>query len=238
MNVVRQEDTLDALLGATSEAVLFERVADIAYQLGFEYCAYGIRMPMPVSTPAVVMFNNYSEPWRDRYESHHYVQVDPTVQHALKSSLPLIWSQHVFEQAPGFWEEAQAHGLRFGWAQSSRDNMGAVGLLTLARSEQKLTAWELRNNQAQMTWLAQLAHTCMARLLIPKWIPQAQAVLSEREKDVLRWSAEGKTTTEIASILSITGHTVNFHIRHAMLKLSASNKMHAVAMAISLGMLF
>ena len=34
---------------------------------------------------------------------------------------------------------------------------------------------------------------------------------SKREKEILKWTAEGKTSAEIAIILSISENTVNFH---------------------------
>ena len=73
------EDGLDALLKATSEQDLFKQVAGAARNMGFEYCAYGIRMPVPVSRPRVAMFNNYSSQWQECYDSRGYLQVDPTV---------------------------------------------------------------------------------------------------------------------------------------------------------------
>lgn len=61
--------------------------------------------------------------------------------------------------------------------------------------------------------------------------------LSEREREVLRWTAAGKTTSEIGTILGITARTVTFHITCIRLKLNAVNKTHAVVKAIMLNLL-
>ena len=61
--------------------------------------------------------------------------------------------------------------------------------------------------------------------------------LTEREIMVLRWTAEGKTSGEISSILDITERTVNFHIANAMVKLNAVNKTAAVIRAAMVGLL-
>lgn len=232
------EDGLDALLRATSEHDLFKQVAGAARKMGFEYCAYGIRMPVPVSRPRVAMFNNYSSKWQECYDSRGYLQVDPTVQHALKSSLPVVWSNQLFVQARDMWEDARSHGLRVGWAQASRDPAGAVGLLTLARSAEPLTRSELDANQAKMAWLAQYTHAAMARLLTPKLAPETQVALTSREKEVLRWTAEGKTSYEISQILDVSERTVNFHVNNAVTKLGTSNKTQAAVKATALGMLY
>lgn len=232
------EDGLDALLKATSEQDLFRQVAGAARNMGFEYCAYGIRMPVPVSRPRVAMFNNYSSKWQECYDSRGYLQVDPTVQHALKSSLPVVWSNQLFMQAREMWEDARSHGLRVGWAQASRDPAGAVGLLTLARSAEPLSRSELDANQAKMAWLAQYTHAAMARLLTPKLAPETQIALTPREKEVLRWTAEGKTSYEISQILDVSERTVNFHVNNAVAKLETSNKTQAAVKATALGMLY
>ena len=58
-------------------------------------------------------------------------------------------------------------------------------------------------------------------------------MLSKREKEVLRWIAEGKTAWEISVILNISERTVSFHTSNILAKLNAVNKTHAVALAVS-----
>ncbi len=41
---------------------------------------------------------------------------------------------------------------------------------------------------------------------------------SKREKEILKWTAEGKTSAEIAMILSISENTVNFHQKNMQKK--------------------
>jgi len=59
-----------------------------------------------------------------------------------------------------------------------------------------------------------------------------------REKEVLKWTAVGKTYSEISIILNIDGRTMKFLLVNAMRKLQASNKAEATVKAILLGMLF
>jgi DNA-binding CsgD family transcriptional regulator len=232
-----QEDRLNALLEIESEAELFEEVRQVAYEMGFEYCAYGIQMPVPVSRPTVLMHNNYSPEWQRCYQERGYLSIDPTVRHGLSSTLPVVWSDELFSSAPDLWEEARGHGLQFGWAQASRDPTGAVGMLTLARSVEQLTENELSVNYARMAWLAQYAHAGMSRLLVPRHVPESAITLTQREKEVLRWTAEGKTAGEIAQILGMSERTVNFHINNIVAKFGASNKTQAAVKAAVLGML-
>jgi LuxR family transcriptional regulator, quorum-sensing system regulator SolR len=62
--------------------------------------------------------------------------------------------------------------------------------------------------------------------------------LSDREIDVLRWTAEGKTSAEIATILDISERTVNFHVNSVVAKLGATNKTSAAVRAAMLGLIW
>jgi DNA-binding NarL/FixJ family response regulator len=57
--------------------------------------------------------------------------------------------------------------------------------------------------------------------------------LNERELECLTWSARGKTSPEIAKIVSISKRTVNFHIENACRKLNVSTRTEAVVKATS-----
>jgi len=54
---------------------------------------------------------------------------------------------------------------------------------------------------------------------------------------VLRWTADGKTSSEISCILNIAERTVNFHINNVVAKLNAANKTSAAIKAAMLGLL-
>jgi DNA-binding CsgD family transcriptional regulator len=61
--------------------------------------------------------------------------------------------------------------------------------------------------------------------------------LSSREKQCLAWTAQGKTSWVIATLLSISENTVNFHIKNAMRKLGTNNRTLAVVKAIELNLI-
>lgn len=65
----------------------------------------------------------------------------------------------------------------------------------------------------------------------------AGAALTEREREILRWAREGKSNLEIGAALDISALTVKNHIQKILRKLGASNRAHAVALAMSQGLL-
>ena len=62
-------------------------------------------------------------------------------------------------------------------------------------------------------------------------------ILTPREVEVLRMIAEGLGNKEIASKLSISDHTVKFHISSIFAKLGASNRAEAVTLGIRHGLI-
>ena len=232
-----QEDQLHSLLTIDDKQELFDKLTSIARDLGFDYCAYGLRAPVPISRPRIIMLNNYPLDWQARYQEKGYLAIDPTVNHGMRSSLPLLWTDEIFTSARELWEGARSFGLHFGWAQSSHDAQGIGGLLTLARSDEPLTDTELLDKAAKMSWLTQIAHVGMSRCLGSRLLPETEIHLTDRELTVLRWTADGKTSGEVSTILGISERTVNFHINNAVEKLGTVNKLAAAVKAAVLGML-
>ncbi|GAA5560885.1 MULTISPECIES: LuxR family transcriptional regulator AbaR [Acinetobacter] len=234
-----QEDLLSAFLIVQDEYQLFEVVKSTASKLGFDYCAYGMQSPLSIAEPKTIMLNNYPQAWQQRYVEQQYVKVDPTVQHCMISLKPLVWSsQYTHTQAEkDFWEEARSYGLNVGWAQSSRDFIGTRGMLTLARSSDQLSEKEQKAQYTNMYWLTQTVHSSIAKIVNDVEFSQFNLYLTNREKEVLRWTAEGKTSAEIAQILGVSERTINFHLSNSMQKLNVNNKISAAIRAVMLGLL-
>jgi DNA-binding NarL/FixJ family response regulator len=79
-----------------------------------------------------------------------------------------------------------------------------------------------------------VASKLMAELSSPR---SEGAVLTNREREVLRLVAEGLPTKQIARNLSIAERTVKFHVNSIFVKLGADNRAQAVALAAQRGLL-
>src|ERR1700753_1655732 len=135
----RSSDPFDFVASAKTPEQLFQRFASAACQLGFEFCGYNNRLPLPGTRPRIVTFSNYPLEWRRRYIERDYIDVDPTVQLGSRTSVTLLWTKELFGTCPQLWQEAQAFGLRYGWCRSCFDSNGVGGLLTLARSSNAIS---------------------------------------------------------------------------------------------------
>ena len=68
------------------------------------------------------------------------------------------------------------------------------------------------------------------------WPPKVQHTLTTRETEVLKWVCQGKSNPEIASILGVSPWTIKIHVGSVLSKLNATNRGHAVAKALSQGL--
>jgi LuxR family quorum-sensing system transcriptional regulator SolR len=232
-----QEDMLTALDSPLlTEDEIFGRLQVASEALGFNYCAYGLRVPVPLTKPQVVVFNNYPTKWQKRYHEADYLATDPSVLHGRNSQSPVLWSDSLFSGATELWDEARSFGLRVGWAQSSLDGHGVGGMVTLARSHDIITETELTAKVLRMRWLVNMSHIALSRKIIPR-LGQPSSALTKREVDVLKWAADGKSSPQIGEILSLSERTVTFHMVNAMRKLNSSSRTAAAVRAAMLGLL-
>lgn len=229
---------LRVVCAAGSSQQAFESVAEEAGRLGFAYCSFGMKGPVPLAAPRVVWCSTYPPAWQQLYEERGYMHVDPTVRHAFVSDEPLLWSGAAYAEAPAFFDEAARHGLRHGVAIPRRDARGMVSLLSLVRSEPAISAEELQAKKERLHWLAVLCHEGMLKAWGDLLRDDSGVELTARELDVLRWTCEGKTASEVAQILQIAEPTVNFHVRNACTKLGTSNRTAAAVRAALLGLLW
>lgn len=232
-----KEEDMHALVQHRTEQEFFDHCSLGAAAIGFDYCSFGMALPLPIASPKIIIFNNYPKKWWDQYQSENYMGIDPTIRHAVTSTAPLLWCANAFASAPQMWEDVNAHGLNHGWGQPTRGDSGTKGMLTLSRGVEKIDKDELAANSARMQYMAQMMMVGMTSLMLPKIVPESRSHLTPREKEVLRWAADGKTTYEIGRILVLSISAVNFHIKNAMAKLNATNKTQAVVKAALLGLL-
>ncbi len=233
-----REDYLDRLTRTgQTEAQVFAQLAGIFRDIGFEYCSFGVRFPSFGVAPRESWSTTYPEHWQNHYLGHNYLNIDPVIGMALRSAMPVVWTDELFKGQRAFWEEARAHGVRHGWTMAMHGRLGETGLISLSRSEVALSNAELAEAEAKLFWLSHTANGVIGNLVAQEKPPQVQQELTAREREVLRWTAAGKTSYEIGVILGIATRTVNFHITATLLKLDAINKTQAVVKAVMFDLL-
>lgn len=219
-----------------SELDVKRQVEQVVRSLDFDFFFFAYRPMLPLSKARMKWLHNYPKPWCKRYVEQRYMTVDPRIIRARMTNQPFVWSKTMFSETPDLWEDLQEHGIRCGWTYTIRNGMNDVGVLSLSRTHNPLLQEELADKEPNMKKLALLCHELCAKT----WRSEAIADfsrLTQRESEIMRWTADGKSSKDIAEILSISKNTVDFHIKNCVHKLNASNKTAAVTQATVLGML-
>lgn len=224
-----------AIEHAADPQALFGVIDAASRSLGFEHSAVGTRLATPVSQPRTLIMSSQPRAWQARYASAGYLELDPTVRHGALSESPQIWTDRLFREVPALWDEAKSAGLRHGWAQSSLDAVGLGSMISLSRSSEPITAAEFASKRLRIEQLCHVAHLGLRHRLCPR--VDSATRLTERERDVLRWAADGATSSQTASALRVSADTVNFHVKNATLKLGTAGKTATVVRALLLHLL-
>jgi len=80
-------------------------------------------------------------------------------------------------------------------------------------------------------------HLSLSQIHQRKQYVDHSIVLSQREREVLNWVQQGKSSWDISVILRISERTVNFHIYNIMHKLCVVNRSQMVAVAVRQGLI-
>ena len=197
---------------------------------------------------------NVTDRMVDDYHAAGGAEADPCVRYSVARGNLFRWSDlpdwhEALKQRRGpkkrgsrIMQVAFDHGLRDGTVFPLRSldqrNQPVQALVTL-HSDQDLTA--IRAYPEFMRWTHTLLYAANVRIseihqpLTTE--PVYQNDLTDREAEVLRWAARGKTVEETGDILKISDRTVEKHIGNAMDKIGAANKTHAVALVLSWGLI-
>jgi DNA-binding CsgD family transcriptional regulator len=219
--------TLEDFQTATEKARRFFRVRHVVYHwVNAEGERFGA--------------GTYPGAWVDRYLERDYLRMDPVIFGCFQRFTPANWKDLDWSSKPAraMLRDAMDHGLgNQGYSVPVRGPNGQFALFTL-------------NHEADDdTWagfiaahgrdLMILAHEFNRKAL--EFEPGAATLktpsLSPRELAAMRALALGKSRAQAAADLEISEHTLRVYIESARHKLGALNTTHAVARALSSGII-
>lgn len=214
--------------------------SDIQETYGVDHIVYHALNVRGLTQDGPFLRLTYSDAWINRYFAENYFRVDPVVEEGTRAFMPFNWTDLDWKskQRRDFWEDAGGHSVGMcGLSVPIRGPDGQHALFSVSSSRDKKD-WN-RQMQEQLRELHILAHYLHQAIIAKEGVdvPPPVASLSMRERSVLQWSAAGKTSAEIATILGIAERTVRVYLDTSRHKLSASNRTHAVARALGLGLI-
>lgn len=202
--------------------------------LGVEAATFASIDPMSGSITAA---STYNKDWQEFYRKNDYHLIDPALQVATQSVVPVYWK--TLKGAAGY-REVFERGADFGITNIGisvpvRGYFGQVGLLSVMLKDSKK---ECCSSAADMmTYLQQSAVYLSDKITFSKGgvAKSFEPRLDLDEVNVLQCAAMGKDSSEIADALSLSERMTLILLRSARTKLRALTTPQAVGRAIMLG---
>ena len=183
-----------------------------------------------------VLFNTRPREYTERYIAKNYAAIDPLVRAVRRTLSPVVWSDipaaEISKEAARIFNEANEFGATNGIVVPIVSASGSISIFSASGDGPDISAGARRALEIIGIFshqFLQRAARVTAGLPNP---PTSTAPLTNREREILTWSAFGRGADEIGDILGISERTVRFHIGAAIQKLGAANKTHAVALAV------
>lgn len=182
----------------------------------------------------------YSLDWHDRYLEQNYIRVDPVIIGCYQRFHPVDWKQLDWSSktARAFQKEAIEYGVgNQGFSVPIRGPNGQYALFTVSHScsDEDWDAFTTHHRRQ----LILIAHVFNQKALEfePDRQPESARALSPREVDAMTFLAMGYNRAQAANTMAISEHTLRVYIESARFKLGAMNTTHAVARAMSQGLI-
>lgn len=224
-------DFIEELNGHTDVPAAMDSLESAFGRFGFETIIVA-GLPNPEQKfSQMVLAKRWPAEWFKLYTEHNFDRVDPVLRHCRNSIHPFEWAEAPYdvERERGAAEVMRRatdfrmvrgfvvpiHGLT---GYQAGVSLGGVDLDLNTRSKPALHL------------MAMYAFERIRRLLDPT--PDSPSRLTQREREVVAWAAQGKSAWEIGEILHVTQRTAEQHLANAAHKLGAVNRTHAVAIAI------
>jgi LuxR family transcriptional regulator, quorum-sensing system regulator CviR len=179
---------------------------------------------------------SYPAEWLDIYITNDWIQTDPTVRanfmrHTLQYLEDILKGIDVPKSIVAVTNDfgiltGYVHGLWVGNSNTSSQ----FCFSGRAMKREKRT-------EAILNLIVPHLHQALKRVANPcNGDRNGTMCISPKEREILKWVKQGKSTWDISVLLGISERTVKFHISNIMQKLDAGSRTHAVAIAIEQGL--
>lgn len=229
------ESGIESILSATTAEAAFAEFCRIMQKHGYDRVAYSLVTDHPsLGLPRQHgLATSYPEDWMKYYKEKDYHLVDPVTQRCLDSRIPFFWQDVVEEptiatESLKLMNEATDSGVTAGIGLSLCSTVGEKVGVGLARKT------PTKEKDYQFLAGAHLLSVCFHEKYRDLLTKPVIVELSRREKEILKYAAEGKTDETIGILTGISNNTVRYHWRNIFRKLDACGRTYAISKALLL----
>ncbi len=240
LNYESDNGTVEAEIGALSSIYdVLKYTRGIARKFGYQYYSIIRLHHQNISSFSnIAVVNNWPTEVIAVFDDLQHAQINQIVDSIRNANLPFRWqlsdlgkllTKGEFEDATDIFENFSFTAGVFFPVYCPNGRLGAVSFMG---DRVAPDTYEL----ASLSYISTQIYDQVENITEVTESPQ-KVDLSVREKECLRWTAQGKTSAEIAILTKLSEHTVKHYLVSVCQKLNAQNRVQAVAKAIRAGLL-
>jgi len=240
---------LQAMTSASTDVELWDLHVEHMKSFGFDRLLYGFtryRTSTSLGDPQdMILLTTHTREYMETFMRDNHYFNGPMVRWALENSGVCSWSWMAEMAQSDMLTEGekktiafnQAMGVTAGYTISfrsvSKRNKGAIALTAKVGMSQKDVEEVWATHGDEITVLNNVLH--LKLLTLPY---SGSRALTKRQREVLQWVGDGKTTQDIAILLELTPATVEKHLRLAREALDVETTAQAVLKAAFYNQMF
>lgn len=236
--IVDDREIVERLVQSETLYDIFRILKHVTIASGFK-CFNLLKLPSneDATLNDISIVTNWNPELIGAYDRMGLISHSPIIKAMKSSTKPLVWSMVDLNKGRGDGKENEVRdlfeefGLLNGVYFHTADANSQTGTLGLAGDRPEPDHEEL----IRLSYIANHAFERATNFVTFK--SRNVDTLTMRERECIHWTANGKTSGEVAKILGISENTVNHHMSSSAQKLETVNKAHTVAKAIRQGMI-
>ncbi|HEV7878760.1 LuxR family transcriptional regulator [Bradyrhizobium sp.] len=228
LDAIEQFNRAEDLTGLSSQ--LARAIAPFGYQFFCCLSAPGVQKQVFGER---ILLNIWPEGWFERYQNSNFYAHDPVAASIRIRTEAFRWADVAIPLDDPLAQDVMTissseYHMRHGFCVPIHGLSGYQAGLSFA-------GYDVEDAKEANAALQLIGIYAFSRLASLKSAAKEHGILTEREREVVRWTAAGKTAWDTGGILNIAEDTVNKHIASAMRKLNVYSRAQAVAEAIRCG---
>lgn len=238
-------DHLNAITNAPSVEVLWALHSERMASFGFDRIIYGFtryRSGGSLGDPQDwVLLTNHGDSYMEEFIGKGHLNNAPMIHWALENTGACSWN---WMKEPGNLTEAEQTVVAFNKAQNVTAGY-TISFLSVSERSKGATALTakvgLSQDEVEAIWAKHGDEiTVMNNVMHLKiqTLPYSQRTMTKRQREVLQWVGDGKTTQDIAILLELTPATIEKHLRLARESLDVETTAQAVLKAAFYNQMF
>lgn len=228
----RSVNVVEGIVGASTAQDVVRAFEKSLSEIGVEHFGM-LRIARPgESLEDVCIAQRIPEAWKALYAEQNFFENDPAIRHCRHTALPFDWASAPYSadaesSMATVVRRAMDFNLHKGIMVPITSLSGLIGIVGVCGPH-------FDERKVHTPTVYSLAMHAFHRIhQLTSGNSEKAITLSERQREVLAWAAEGKTAWEIGCILSISQRTVETYFNQACRKLGAVNRMQAIAIFVS-----